>query len=82
MTDIESHGTCPTGMVLTDRVAVSITDTVSLARLPSPKFATYSRLPSGLIAIPSGNVPTPILWVTMRVAVSMTATMLPASFVA
>jgi hypothetical protein len=57
-------------MVLTAAfVAVSITDTVL-----SPSFATYACRPSGVTVIPTGPLPTAMMWMTVCVAVSISET--------
>ncbi len=57
-------------------VAVSITETLSLAL-----FGTYTFVASGLTATPTGPVPTGIVAITVSLAMSITETVLLASFV-
>src|SRR5581483_7832679 len=66
-------GCVPTArmVVVTVLVAVLITDTVLAV-----KFATYTRVPSGVTAMPSGFAPTGTVATIVLVAVLITETLL------
>jgi hypothetical protein len=63
-------------VTVTAFVAVAMTDTVL-----ENWFVTYTLLPSGLTAAPTGVTPTRIISVTVLVVVSMTDTVLSSTFV-